>query len=885
MSKVTHEQVSFNSGEISDHAKGRTDLDRYRAAVSKLENFIPLLEGPIEKRPGTQFISNSEQDKKSLLFPFEYSIDQSYVMEFTEKVVRVYANRALVFGNGEDLVNYRQFNVALVTDTNPVLVNIDSSDPALDFDTPPPSVETNDTVFIDGTAQLELNGRYFQVRRFGPSSPWAIQLVGEDGTGRYTGVSGGTVDRVIEIETPYLEADLHKIQTVQIADEVFVTCPGYRVAKVVRYATSAAGEEWIYMPLHFAREIPLHEHQFIDSGGIDLVGSNVRVTITAHGYLTGDIVFIEFSEMVELNGRYFVITFADANTFILNGEDGTGRVQTANKERFRGKIWLTIAREGTRNAPPFHNLQTSAATMYTVVNMPGSPDQIVCSDEVFGPEHNGMCVEIYEVAGGGDTSRGWGIISTHLTEYVDTVDIIVGVVFPTGVTGAGNATTLWAFEAVGHNTAAFYENRLWLAGTAQAPQVVWGSVTADYENFINYFRLVSGGSSSVIETSGQRFEINDQQINEIIWMTGSDPLVIGTGKGEFTIRGVDPAKIISATNIPNVKRASLFGSSKISPVIADTVILFVQRSGKKIREFRYRFDEDTYVAENITRLARHIAQDGVVQMAFQDEPTRLLWIVTEDGNLAAFVYERAEEVAGWSRQTLGGNNVEVESVAVIPNSTDDENEVWLSVKRTVNGVVRRHIEVITSTWEVVNDNLKPWFLDSAARYDGAPITTMRGLNHLAGDTVNVVADGRVHPPKLVAADGSIALEFEASVVTAGPGYVSKMTTVDIERAAASQGDRTTQGKMKTMVSTVLQLLQTGAGLFFGSDPDFLEEFNTEAFDEIYDRAGTLFDGQTEELTIDGTSDREAALVIEHRLALPMTLVSSQVELQIEGGER
>ena len=47
--------------------------------------------------------------------------------------------------------------------------------------------------------------------------------------------------------------------------------------------------------------------------------------------------------------------------------------------------------------------------------------------------------------------------------------------------------------------------------------------------------------------------------------------------------------------------------------------------------------------------------------------------------------------SGWHRHPLGGNGV-VESVAVIPHPDGDREEVWLSVKRTVDGAEVRHIE-------------------------------------------------------------------------------------------------------------------------------------------------------------------------------------------------
>jgi hypothetical protein len=51
----------------------------------------------------------------------------------------------------------------------------------------------------------------------------------------------------------------------------------------------------------------------------------VVVTVTAHGYVTGDLVLLRaMDEMTEVNGRVFQITKVDANSFQLDEEDGSG---------------------------------------------------------------------------------------------------------------------------------------------------------------------------------------------------------------------------------------------------------------------------------------------------------------------------------------------------------------------------------------------------------------------------------------------------------------------------------------------------------------------------------------------------------------------------------
>jgi len=70
-----------------------------------------------------------------------------------------------------------------------------------------------------------------------------------------------------------------------------------------------------------------------------------------------------------------------------------------------------------------------------------------------------------------------------------------------------------------------------------------------------------------------------------------------------------------------------------------------------------------------------------------------LWCVRDDGQIATLTRQIEHEVIGWSRQITDG---EFESVAVIPGNQDDD-EVWVIVKRIINGVTKRYVEYFMPT--------------------------------------------------------------------------------------------------------------------------------------------------------------------------------------------
>jgi hypothetical protein len=87
------------------------------------------------------------------------------------------------------------------------------------------------------------------------------------------------------------------------------------------------------------------------------------------------------------------------------------------------------------------------------------------------------------------------------------------------------------------------------------------------------------------------------------------------------------------------------------------------------------------------------------------------------------------------------------------------NDLYAVVKRTLNGVECRTIERMSPSETVC-------FFDCAAVWDGAAVSTISGLWHLEGETVNVLADGGWHPDVTVAA-GAVTLDNDYSLVVLG----------------------------------------------------------------------------------------------------------------------
>ena len=50
--------TTFNAGELSPLIDARTDLEKYASGCRTLENMLPRIYGPVERRPGTIYIAD-----------------------------------------------------------------------------------------------------------------------------------------------------------------------------------------------------------------------------------------------------------------------------------------------------------------------------------------------------------------------------------------------------------------------------------------------------------------------------------------------------------------------------------------------------------------------------------------------------------------------------------------------------------------------------------------------------------------------------------------------------------------------------------------------------------------------------------------------------------
>ncbi|WP_431482238.1 hypothetical protein [Pseudomonas solani] len=343
----------------------------------------------------------------------------------------------------------------------------------------------------------------------------------------------------------------------------------------------------------------------------------------------------------------------------------------------------------------------------------------------------------------------------------------------------------WSLEASVWNsidgypgTGTLHEQRLVCAGSTSYPQTIWMSKTGESLNF----------ELGTADDAAMSFTVSSDQINPISHMAQIKALVALTYGGEFSLLG-GVEKPITPTNV-QVKNQSSYGCSRVKPVRIGNELYFMQRSGRKLRAMAYRYDSDAYGAPDMSVLSEHITESGVADMAYQQEPESILFLVRNDGVIATLTVDRDQDVIGWARQTTDGV---FESVATIP--TADGEQVWCIVKRTIDGADKRYVERFTG-----NVNVDCGLVLS----NPSGQTVWTGLGHLEGKTVDVVADGVPMEPVTVDA-GQITLPRAAKVVHIGLHFKTTIKTLTPE---VSGNTGTAQGNRMRISEVTLRFLET-----------------------------------------------------------------------------
>lgn len=542
------------------------------------------------------------------------------------------------------------------------------------------------------------------------------------------------------------------------------------------------------------------------------------ITSASHGYSNGDEVYISgVGGMTELNGRNYLIANATTNTFTLQDLFGNDIDTTGYTTYTSGGSVDTIYEISTPyvEADLFDlSYAQSADTMYIV--------------------HPSYDIRTLSRTG----SAAWTLATASIT----------GTPSP-ALSGANDRPSV----------VTFFEQRLVFGNSNNNPQTLWFSKNGDYLNF----------TVGTADDDALVYTIASNQVNAIRYFSATRVLTVGTSGGEYVVTAASDGPVTPTTTL--IRKYSNYGTAAIQPVQVADVALFLQRGKRKIREFRYVGDvnADAYQAPDLSILAEHITDGGIDQFAYQQEPDSIIWMVRSDGTLIGMTYRREEQVVAFHKHVIGGSfssgQAVVESIATLPTETG-EDELYMIVKRTINGATKRYVERMKS-FDFGSDTTGAFFVDSGLSYSGSAVSSLSGLYHLEGEDVSVLANGASHPDATVSS-GSVALTFDSTSAAIGYGYTSNMQTLRLESGSV---DGTSQGKPKRIHAITLRLHET-VGVEVGTDSGDADRIPFRDSSMAMDEAIPLFTGDKDIEFAGGFEDGDRIYVRQNQ-PLPLTVLA------------
>ncbi|MEN6527590.1 MAG: hypothetical protein ABFD65_13995 [Candidatus Polarisedimenticolia bacterium] len=475
---------------------------------------------------------------------------------------------------------------------------------------------------------------------------------------------------------------------------------------------------------------------------------------------------------------------------------------------------------------------------------------------------------------------GWGRITSVVAGGLQAqMDVIQRL--PAEVAG-GNFTRRWAHShfsaAYGWpTTVAFFRERL----VYTRGRTAFLSSVGDFNNFARRDAgLVTKETAMVLTLASDKFD-------NIRWIAQSRSLLLGSARAELSLQEQTTQTVFAADNAQNVPQTE-YGSRLLRPLRVGESVLFVERAGHRIRDTRFSFEIDRYKAEDLTVLSEHLfdgseiigdverGQREIVDWCYQQQRDSIVWCVLSDGTLAGLVINRERGVIAWTPHYIGGPEgaTFVEAVQSIPSPDGRTDDLWMIVRRTVNGQTQRSVEYMTDYRLVKLGAAEAVHVDGSVTYRGAPLTTITGMPYFEGQTVSVCVDGANHPDRVVAG-GAITLDRPGSLVHIGYRFVSRMQTMRLE---VQGGAGTSQTARKAIAEAWLRLQSTIGGRV-GPTFDRMDEIKTLDPRKPVGTPPALYSGDYK-VQFPAGFDTDGYVCFEQRMPLPATLVAVVLRVQI-----
>ena len=812
---------AFSGGEISPEMFGRIDDSKYQQGAATMRNFIAKPQGPAENRPGFAFVKEVKNSTQAVrLMSFTFSTVQTMVIEMGDQYFRFHTQGAtLNYSNGT------AWNSA--------------------------------TNYVTGDIALYNGVNYYAKTEHQNQAP--------PSTGYWYALPA---DMTYEIPSPYLEAELFDIHYVQSADVMTIVHPSHAPKELRRLGAT----QWELKTINFGSPIASPTGVSV-SAYIPSSSSTNTDTYEDHEYVVtaiGSNLIDESAQSSSSSVSNNIFVTGAKNTISWNAVSGAARYRVYKEQAgvygFLGETTSTtivdanIAPDFSRTPPVYDNPFPSSN------NFPGAVSYFE-QRRVFAGTNNDPQT-IYMTKSGTESNMSFGIpirdddrIKFRVAaREANTIRHIVPLTQLLLLTGSAE----WRIASV--NSDAITPSSI-----SVKPQSYVGANNAQ-PVIVNNSMVYAAARGGHVRELGYNWQANG-------FITGDLSLRAPHLFDNFRIADMALAK----APLPIVWMTSSSGK-----LIGFTYVPEQQVGAWHQHDTDGTFESVATVSEGDDDVVYCVIKrtiNGASKKYIERMGTRL-YATQRDSFFvdAGATYNGTNTNTGRNVTISGGTNyTKGESVTITANynlfnappNLDDVGDAIV----LVDGTNYYRCNIVSTTSQTVAtvklDRDLPVNLRNTAitTYEVAR-NVISGITWLEGKTVSILADGAVHPQKVVSS-GSITLDRASSIVHVGLPYESDLQSLPLALQAEAFG----QGRVKNLNHVWVRVLES-SGIFAGPSADKL----VEAKQRTTEPYGSPPNLKTEDIKImlTPTWQDNGQLFVRQSDPLPLTIVGLTLEVAIGG---
>lgn len=856
-SRARPEHGNFSAGELSPWLRNRSDLDRYANGAKLCRNFVCIPEGGLTRRPGSGFIRAQKTEAElGALIPFRYSGADSYMLVLNGGAIRFLRARGIILSAGSPYEVVMPWAAADVGSVRWAQEGNTAWLPCAGYE---PRKLTRGSSHTDWTlSTYRPSGGPVKAQNLDHAK--TIIASARTGTGISllgvgTSFAAGHVGSVWRLdesdlsltpnwkasETITLPTTAGTVSGAKIGDmsslaNAFDGNPATAATKTAAsgyIGTNVSPAEGVYsatVTVSQASFFPLAT-TFTLYGKVGGAPANATDgTVLASGVL-GVFAIAQsltiYSSDTTTNWDYRWIAYSAPTSMTLSMSEQSLIKYTTNGalpvlRRYNGNVYEAIAGSTTGLTPPTH----------------------VDGDVLSEP---GGIIWRYRHAAGGFVRITAVTDATHATaDVVKTLpDSVVARPTYRWYEGAWNAIDGWPENVLLVDRGLFFfrGKDFWFT-------------TVDNDND---FEVTTLDDSAIAQALRSR----DGSLPSILWAADNGVIVLGCRDNEIILRAPGTFEAITGGNLRAIP-GSHKGSCPQVPATLENGVIYISRSRQRL--FFAAFDAYLQKLEpsEVSISGRHLLKNKAAGLGWQPDPWNVLWGYDQAGGLFGLTFNLEHKIAALHSHPM--TNGIVEAVKAIPSSDEGVSDVYLIVRRTINGATHRYLEVLGDYFldSGSGNAAGAQFFDSAVSYSGAPTAAVSAA-HLALQQVGIIADNAAHKRITLDASGQGTLDRPASTITLGLPIDARV--IDLPRNAQLQTG-TTRGQMKRASHCRLDLVETIGGTVStnGGRPEALQLTGRAN----YGTAPALFTGNTR-AQMTGPIGTEVELTVTASDGMPMTL--------------